>query len=182
MEGHLERLGMAYSLSPDSPASVPLTPVGYRTPERDPVNRIRAALDSHGITPDKDEWHGLLKTFCDEVHILYPFAHLPVLWRTYRDLCDRLLGPVSVEPIEISNRIKIAQVLFCLATGRCSESTRKGTEDGHHSAGWSLFQAGMDVLGDPLSLFDDFTISLEMLQAMILAARPPPSASGSDFG
>lgn len=171
MEGHLQELGMARSLTATPPTNQPLTPTrGQCRAERN-IDCTQVALDAHGIIPNRDKWNILLNTFLNEVHVLYPFLHLPILRSTYEGLCDRLLMPSSAVGEGKSQRIKISQVLFCLATGQCSESSRKETEDGRHSAGWSLFQAGMDILGNPLDVFDDFSISLDGLQAMILAVR-----------
>jgi hypothetical protein len=172
MEGHLEELGMANPLWPSSPSSQPLTPVYDRSlPEQEEVNPIQKALYCHGIVPDREKWDGILDTFCEEVYILYPFLHLPILRSTYENLWNRIRVPHSTSGITTRDRVRSTQLFFCLATGRCSESIRKGPEEGRHSAGWSLFQVGMDLLGNPLDIFDGISISLEALQAMILAVR-----------
>ena len=171
IEGHLEKIGMANPFPPSPSPSQPLTPMYDGCHAEGEVNHVQAALASHGIVPDREQWDELLNTFSDEVHILYPFLHFPILRSTYEDLWDHLLANSPANHKDIKDRVKIAQVLFCLATGRCSESTRKDTEEGRHSAGWSLFRAGTDVLGEPLEIFDDFSISLEALQAVMLAVR-----------
>ncbi|KAJ5080946.1 hypothetical protein N7456_013656 [Penicillium angulare] len=168
MEGQLERLGMKNKLMRSSPPSLPLTPVCDQSQAEERVSHVKIALESNRVIPDREEWDELLNSFVEEVHILYPFLHLPILRSTYEDLWDRPLLSSSGSWKSTNDRVRIAQVLFCLATGRCNESTRKDT-DGHHSAGWSLFQAGMDVLGDPLEILDDFSVSLPALQAILLA-------------
>ncbi|KAJ5263820.1 hypothetical protein N7478_011425 [Penicillium angulare] len=168
MEGTLEKLGIRNKFMASPPPSLPLTPVYYQSQVEGETSHIKAVLQSHGIIPDREEWDELLHSFVDDVHILYPFLHLPILKNTYEGLWDRVIVPSCSSYKDNNHRVKIAQVLFCLATGRCNESTRKDTE-GHHSAGWSLFQAGMDVLGDPLEILDDFSVSLPALQAIILA-------------
>lgn len=164
MEGHLERLGMGHTPMASPPSSPPLTPVQNWSHDGRSQNKILEILDSHSITIDKCEWDQLLHTFFEEIYVLYPFLHPPTLRRTYEDLSDTNTSCEST-----NDRAKFAQVLFCLATGRCSESTRTDTGEGRHSAGWSLFQAGMDVLGEPLEVLDAYSAALEALQAILLA-------------
>lgn len=169
MEGHLERLGMGHTLMASPPSSQPLTPVHDLSQDERSQNRILEVLDSHGIIIDKSEWDQLLHTFFDEIYVLYPFLHSPTLRRTYENLCDTILRRSKTSYENTNDRAKIAQVLFCLATGRCSESTRTDAGEGRHSAGWSLFRAAMDVLGDPLEVLDDYTAAIEALPAILLA-------------
>ena len=170
MESHLEQLGISRSSLISPPPSEPLTPIYDQDDARLEMNPIRAILDSHGIIPDKGRWDDLLSTFVDEVYVLYPFLHLPVLRKTYEEVCDHLLDiSTSNSCDDMSHRIDISQVLFCLAIGRCSESTRQGTEHGHHSSGWSLFRASMKILGEPLEIFDDLSLALKAMQSMLLA-------------
>ncbi|KAJ5581061.1 hypothetical protein N7450_007362 [Penicillium hetheringtonii] len=134
------------------------------------MDPILSILHSHGIVPEKTQWDELLSTFIDEVYILYPFLHLPALQNTYEEICNQLLGiSTQANYNDMSHRLDVSQVLFCLAIGRCSESTRKDTENGHHSSGWSLFRASMKILGEPLEIFDDLSLALKAIQSMLLA-------------
>jgi len=170
MESHLEKLGMARSSLMSPPPSEPLTPIDDRDEAISSMDPIRSILDSHGIIPEKTQWDELLSTFIDEVYVLYPFLHLPALQNTYEEICDQLLGiSTPADYNDMSHRVDVSQVLFCLAIGRCSESTRKDTENGHHSSGWSLFRASMKILGEPLEIFDVLSLALKAIQSMLLA-------------
>lgn len=170
MESHLEKLGMARSSLMSPPPSEPLTPLDDRDEAISNMDPILSILHSHGIVPEKTQWDELLSTFIDEVYILYPFLHLPALQNTYEEICNQLLGiSTQANYNDMSHRLDVSQVLFCLAIGRCSESTRKDTENGHHSSGWSLFRASMKILGEPLEIFDDLSLALKAIQSMLLA-------------
>ncbi|KAL4889514.1 fungal-specific transcription factor domain-containing protein [Aspergillus ambiguus] len=154
--------------STTSLASLPMSPVEY-TSHPYTITGTRKALAKHGVKPNKGHWDSFMKTFCDEVHILYPFLHIASLWDSYACMwrSNFALGTRAHTPND--HRIAIAQVWICLALGKCTESPRVHTEEGKHSAGWSLFSAAIDLIGDLLGCFricSDATLVLQTFSLM----------------
>jgi hypothetical protein len=177
MEDRLEQLGVTYQQCPSAPASQPLTPSPHPAldvrEERSKKSYIQQVLLSHNVVIDRGKWGGFLSTFCDEVHVLYPFLHLPIITDIYRQLWDdSFLWSADGHSQREDHRIQIAQVFICLATGRCTGSSRVDTEDGRHSAGWSLYSAAIDIFGDPLDVFREGASPLQVLQTLVLMVRP----------
>jgi len=101
--------------------------------------------------------------------MLYPFLHLPIILDVYSELWeDSFLWSADRGSQWDSHRIQVAQVFLCLATGRCTGSSRVDTEDGRHSAGWSLYCAAIDIFGDIFDVFRERTRSLQALQTFVL--------------
>lgn len=160
---------------PDSPISNgrPLTPKLHGTlvaaAEKKSRSWLRAILLSYGITPERSLYDGLMRTFFDEIHILYPFIHPPTVWQSYEYLWQRSLL-ISSDDLEDGEESKasVAIVFICLALGRCTDSTRAERVDGSHSAGWSLYSVATDLLYPILDLRFHSTPSLHSLQALAL--------------
>ncbi|GME49422.1 fungal-specific transcription factor domain-containing protein [Neofusicoccum parvum] len=110
---------------------------------------VRAALLANGIAVERARWDASLDIFFDEVHILYPMLHVPDVRRFHARMWeDWFLMPRGAPAARLRHRVRVAQVLLCLATGTCTGSARCGGEDGRQAAGWRLYGAAMDVMGD----------------------------------
>ncbi|KAE8150688.1 fungal-specific transcription factor domain-containing protein [Aspergillus avenaceus] len=115
---------------------------------------IRKVMRAHGIYPLKAEWDAYMHTFYQEVHILYPFLYLPTLWGNYTNLWNCSFLPSEPELQRSKDyRIMVSQIWICIALGRCTESPRVNSKEGKESAGWSLFEAATDLIGDILGSF-----------------------------
>lgn len=180
VENHLEQLGVTYRQGSSQPCSQPLTPspepashgVGI---EWGKSNYIQEILTSHNIALDKKQLDRCLQTFSDEVHVLYPFLHLSTIWENYHRLWDSALNwPAGHYAYQTDSHLEIAQLLFCFATGKCAGGSRFANEEGRHSAGWSLYTAAMDILGEPIEGFANGGSVLLKLQilALIVGRRP----------
>lgn len=175
-ETHIDDLGP--ESRPESPLSSgrPLTPKlrGALDANAEKKSRswLRAILLSYGIVPDKAQFDTFLRVFFDEIHILYPFLHPQTVWQTYEYLWKRSLL-VSSDDLDGNeeSRLSVAIVFICLATGRCTGSSRVDNASGTHSAGWSLYSVAMYLLRQFLDLSQDPPISLHGLQALALMAR-----------
>ncbi|KAJ6020413.1 hypothetical protein N7540_005917 [Penicillium herquei] len=176
VENRLEQMGVHYprlrSASPSYPFRSCLTPSpenrrGHRRESQ--TSLFRQVLDANGLVPDKEQWNGLLQTFCDEVHILVPFLHLPSLWKLHEDVWETSLGD-HIDSGEKSGikRVQLAHILLCLANGRCVESSRVEHEESRYSAGWSLYNAARDIFGDLLDGFRQCTDQIFVLQTYLL--------------
>ncbi|KAL1625555.1 hypothetical protein SLS56_007302 [Neofusicoccum ribis] len=110
---------------------------------------VRAALRANGVAVDRARWDASLDIFFGEVHILYPMLHVPDVRRFYARMWeDWFLLPRGAPAARLRHRVRVAQVLLCLATGTCTGSARCGGEDGRQAAGWRFYGAAMDVVGD----------------------------------
>ncbi|PYI03430.1 hypothetical protein BO78DRAFT_374896 [Aspergillus sclerotiicarbonarius CBS 121057] len=155
----------------DSPLSTPaLTP----SPRHDSGAKripddISNVLQTYGIEPNTPQWDHSLAIFCTEIHVLYPFLHLPTLRANYNTLWhDKFtLHHESNAPNQLENA-SVAQLLICIAIGRCTESPRVQNQEGRHSAGWSLYGAASELLGDLLGCFGNCPDPLELLQTLAL--------------
>ena len=176
-EEQLNDLGPEFR--PNSPLSSgpgrPLTPK-LRTAlnanaEKNSRSWLRAILLSYGIVPDKAQCDTSLRTYFDEIDVLYPFLHPPTVWRTYDYLWQRSLL-VSSDDLDGNeeSRLSVAIVFICLATGRCTGSSRVDNADGTHSAGWSLYSVAMYLLRQFLDMTQESAISLHGIQALALMA------------
>lgn len=181
VESRLEQMGVQYSrlrsASPSHSFRSRLTPSPDDRPSRraEPqTSFVGRILDANGLTPNKDHWNELLHTFCDEVHILVPFLHLPSLWRLYGDVWENSLGdgPRSRDQSGV-RRVQVAHILLCLANGRCVESSRFEDGEGRYSAGWSLYNAARDIFGDLLDGFRQCTDQIFVLQTYLLMVVTP---------
>ncbi|RAH59118.1 hypothetical protein BO85DRAFT_511730 [Aspergillus piperis CBS 112811] len=112
--------------APHSQISTPiLTPPphlerGEKSPE---YNNYRNIFLTYGIQPKRPRWDKSLDIFCTEIHILYPFLHLPTLRNNHAAMWNSLA--LSSEPdIHKSkiSEISLAQLLVCIAIGQCTES------------------------------------------------------------
>ncbi|KAL3474865.1 fungal-specific transcription factor domain-containing protein [Aspergillus californicus] len=137
-------------------------------PGLDCDNDIRKILRNHDIELDRSQWDGLLTIFCDEIHVLYPFLHLPTL-RNHLERCSEPTKPTSTSKSLNQRRIAGAQILLCLAIGKCTASPRLDSEEGRHSAGWSFYVAAMDLFGDLSACFDGCFDQILVLQTLALA-------------
>ncbi|GLA93313.1 hypothetical protein AtubIFM57143_010663 [Aspergillus tubingensis] len=112
--------------APHSQVSTPiLTPPphherGEKSPE---YNNYRNIFLTYGIQPKRPQWDKSLDIFCTEIHILYPFLHLPTL-RNNHDVMWNSLALSSEPDIHKSkiSEIALAQLLVCIAIGQCTES------------------------------------------------------------
>lgn len=187
VEDHLEILGVRCGRIVSRPPSQPLTPPP-QVPSQDGRRRrgqsniIQNVLTSHGICVDKTRWDRYLQTFIGEVHVLYPFLHIPMIREYYeRFWRDCFNSPANNQLPGRKHQIEVAQLLICLATGRCIGGSRLATEEGRHSAGWSLYSAAMDILGEPIETFTNGGSALLKLQTLLLMVRPNPFLSLSPF-
>lgn len=176
VEGRLEQMGVQYkrlrSASPSQQFTSRLTPSPKESPQY-PSERntsfIQRVLETHHIVPDRRQWDGLLRTFCDEVHILVPFLHLPSLWYLYDEFWKRGRNEgFKDQPEHGSHRVQAAQVLLGIANGRCVESSRLDDDGGPYSAGWSLYSAARDIFGDLIDGFRQCTDQVLVLQTVVL--------------
>ncbi|GAT18819.1 hypothetical protein RIB2604_00103180 [Aspergillus luchuensis] len=165
--------------APHSQISTPtLTPPphherGEKSPE---YNSHLNIFLTYGIQPKRPQWDKSLDIFCTEIHILYPFLHLPTLRNNHAAMWNSLA--LSSEPdIHRSkiSEIALAQLLVCIAIGQCTESPRLENREGRHSAGWSLYGAAYGLIGDLLDSFGSCPDSLLLLQTLALMVRSSPS-------
>ncbi|KAJ5101148.1 hypothetical protein N7456_007200 [Penicillium angulare] len=176
VENRLEQMGVQYercrSASPSYQFDSRLTP----SPDSPPGHSkqiqtciYRRSLNVNGIVPDRKQWDGLLTTFCDEVHILVPFLHLPSVWKLYGEIWETSFSGQSRKQDQSGlRRVQTAYVLLCLANGRCVESSRFEDGEGQYSAGWSLYNAARDIFGDLLNGFRLCTDQILILQTCLL--------------
>lgn len=164
--------------APHSQVSTPiLTPPshherGEKSPE---YNNYRNIFLTYGIQPKRPQWDKSLDIFCTEIHILYPFLHLPTL-RNNHDVMWNSLALSSEPDIHKSkiSEIALAQLLVCIAIGQCTESPRLENREGRHSAGWSLYGAAYGLIGDLLDSFESCPDPLLLLQTLALVVRSSP--------
>ncbi|KAJ5772458.1 hypothetical protein N7520_002987 [Penicillium odoratum] len=178
VESRLEQMGVQYArLRSPSPSRAfrscltpsPDNPPGSHTDVHTSfVNRV---LDARGVVPQREQWDRLLRTFCDEGHILVPFLHLPSLYELYEGMWETSLGGRSRDPAPDRSgviRVQTAHILLCLANGRCVESSRIESDEGRYSAGWSLYKAARDLFGDLLDGFNQSADQIFVLQTVLL--------------
>lgn len=176
VEGRLEQMGVHYkrlrSASPSQRFTSRLTPSPNESPNLLPKQHtsfIQKVLDAHRIVPDRRQWDSFMHTFCDEVHILVPFLHLPSLWKLYDDLWRYGFNRQSNNQLENrSHRVQTAHVLLGIANGRCVESSRLEGGQGSYSAGWSLYSAARDIFGDLIDVFRQCADQILVLQTVVL--------------
>ncbi|KAB8239224.1 transcription factor domain-containing protein [Aspergillus alliaceus] len=148
--------------------TAPNSPLGTSRELRETAD-IRKVLNAYGIDPHKDEWDAYMRTCCDEIHILYPFLHIPSLWAKYANMWRSGFSSSEHEFQRSGDyRIMIAQVWVCIALGRCTESPRVSSEQGKHSSGWSLFEAATDLIGDLVGCFRACSRPIVVLQTYAL--------------
>ncbi|KAF7596709.1 hypothetical protein BBP40_000137 [Aspergillus hancockii] len=176
IEGYLEHTGAAYDQPENSMScrasgkilTAPSSPLGASREMREMAD-IRRVLTAYGIDTRKDEWDAFMRTFCDEVHILYPFLHIPSLRANYANMWNSSFSSSEHEfQRSMDYRIMVAQVWVCIALGRCTDSPRVSSEEGKHSAGWSLFEATTDLIGDLLGSFRTCSRPILILQTYSL--------------
>jgi hypothetical protein len=164
------------STSPNQPFASRLTPSPCESPNTRPRHQTQGyvyqLLDPHGIVPDRKQWDQLMHIFCDEVHILVPFLHLPSLWEAYSKVWENSCGPES-SPYHrnAESRFTLAHILLCLANGKCVISSRVNGPEGRYSAGWSLYRAARDIFGDLLDVFSECSNQILLLQTILLMVR-----------
>ncbi|KAL2799006.1 fungal-specific transcription factor domain-containing protein [Aspergillus keveii] len=171
LEDRLEHEGVTFKKVPTNPSSLPLTPASS-SPDDDhargnALDHIRSILCSHGVTSNGSQWDGYLQTFLNEVHVLYPFLYPSTLHERYLGIWRYLDGRV-IERTQDDHRAPAAQVLLCLALGRCETGSRSQTADVRHAAGWSLYSAASDLMGDSISIFTRGWNTLLVLQNLVL--------------
>ncbi|GAB1201269.1 hypothetical protein APSETT444_010659 [Aspergillus pseudonomiae] len=120
IEGYLERTDVTYD-NAEHPMScqasgisltAPSSPLAGSRETREAVN-IRKILNAYGIDPRKEEWDGYMHTFCDEVHILYPFLHIPSLWANYANMWNSSFSSTEHEFQRSKDyRMMVAQVVY----------------------------------------------------------------------
>ncbi|KAJ5263215.1 hypothetical protein N7478_010820 [Penicillium angulare] len=179
VENRLEQMGVQYercrSASPSYQFDSRLTP----SPDSPPGHPkqiqtciYHRSLKANGLVPDRKQWDGLLTTFCDEVHILVPFLHLPSVWKLYGEIWETsFTGKSSKQDQSGLRRVQTAYILLCLANGRCVESSRFEDGEGQYSAGWSLYNAARDIFGDLLNGFRLCIDQILILQTYLLMVR-----------
>ena len=155
--------------STSSLASLPMSPTEHSKHQRG-ITDARNVLTRNGIKPDRAQWDAFMKTFCDESHILYPFLHIASLWNNYDNMWQSNFATESRSSGQNDHQVVMAQIWICLAHGKCTQSPRVHSEEGRHSAGWSLFGAAVDLIGDLLACFrncSDPTLVLQTFSLMV---------------
>lgn len=178
IEGYLEQLEDTYAQTnpmtpcrPSTPVLTPSpTPSPYHVAERCFPDNIRKLFHTYAIEPERSQWDRHLRVFCHEVHMMYPFMHLPTLWTNYSEMWNKwITSPPEHGPrTRRDDQVTVAQLWVCLAIGKCTESPRIDSQEGRHSAGWSLYKAARDLLGDLLSIFEDCSSPILVLQTLSL--------------
>ncbi|KAJ5825183.1 hypothetical protein N7474_002321 [Penicillium riverlandense] len=176
IEGRLEQMGVIYerlrSTSPGHSFGSHLTPSPEALPDNTlewgQTSYIRKVLDSHRVVPNEELWRGFMRTFCEEVHILVPFLHIPTLWTLYEETWEKFFNFSRHDHLNSENRIQVAHILLCLANGKCVGSSRLHSGEEQYSAGWSLYNAGKDIFGDLLDSFHDGDNQIIVLQTITL--------------
>ncbi|KAJ5919298.1 hypothetical protein N7466_010241 [Penicillium verhagenii] len=178
VESRLKQMGVQYarlrSASPSRRFRSCLTPSPDHSPEQHKETTstfVNQVLHARGLVPRQEQWDELLHNFCDEVHVLVPFLHLPSLWRLYEGMWTNLIHGQSRNHDQNLNgviRVQTAHVLMCLANGRCGEYSRTEGEEGRYSAGWSFYNAARDIFGDLLNGFIQCTDQILVLQTVLL--------------
>lgn len=172
VEHRLGAFGVSYpENNNDPPGEVDTHQSLHRQASQDESNTqkngfIRQILLSNEIAVDRTRWDSCIEIFFEEVAILYPMLHVPDVRAFYAQMWeDWFLLPSG--PASHRYRIRVAQVFLCLATGTCTGSTRAIVEDGKHAAGWSLYSAAMDVIGDLFEICESDS-PMEALQTLAL--------------
>ncbi|KAJ5858592.1 hypothetical protein N7534_003869 [Penicillium rubens] len=122
---------------------------------------VLQTLTKHHLRPDKAEWDILLDLYCEDVHPLYPFFHLPSLRRSYAQLMGH-------NELSTAGKDSVAQVLICLALGRCTTSVRIETSEGTQSSGWAFYTAALDCIGGIIDPLRETSLGLQRLQVLTL--------------
>lgn len=131
---------------------------------------LHKVSQKYNLELDAAKFEQLFKTFCDEIHTLYPFLHLPSLQRE-QFIFVRALSPNSRAVHSCSSRydrLVIARLFICYAIGQCTASPRDARTSGRHTAGWSLYRAGMDFIGNIFDSLEECQTSLLPLQVLAL--------------
>ncbi|OOQ91332.1 hypothetical protein PEBR_00320 [Penicillium brasilianum] len=164
VEDSLHELGLP-GKDHDNPAAIdPLSallnegPIVNSILPRKPLLQI---LSKHQLRPNKAEWGILLDLYCDDVHPLYPFLHLPSLRRSYTQIIDQ-------DDLNITGTDYFSQVLICLALGRCTTSVRAETSEGTQSSGWAFYTAALEYMGEVFDPFRETSSGLPRLQVLTL--------------
>ncbi|EKG16043.1 Transcription factor fungi [Macrophomina phaseolina MS6] len=170
VEDRLGAFGVSYpdDVSPLQEDTNDSIPCGTRFDSRKPPKNgfIRQVLLSNEIAVDRARWDNSMDIFFEEVHILYPMLHVPDVKAFYAQMWeDWFLLPPG--PASYRYRVRVAQVFLCLATGTCTGSTRVSVEDGKHAAGWSLYRAAMEMIGDLFEICESDS-PMEALQTLAL--------------
>ncbi|TIA08296.1 hypothetical protein D6C81_09144, partial [Aureobasidium pullulans] len=111
---------------------------------------LSKVMETSEICSSIDEWPTLLETFCEAVHPLYPFIEISALRVSLTGLQQHVHTQVPrVEATLSENMLEsYAQVLVCLALGRCTMYGRSSVDSGRYSAGWRFYCAAIDLLGN----------------------------------
>lgn len=178
VESRLEQMGVQYArlqhASPNREFRSCLTPSPENSARQHTETRtsfFNQVLNAHGLVPDREQWDGLLRTFCDEVHVLVPFLHLQSLWELYEKTWKTSFETQPRSSDQYRNgvvRVEHAHILLCLANGRCVESSRFEGDEGRYSAGWSFYNAARDMFGDLLDGFTQCADQIFVLQTVLL--------------
>ncbi|KAL4869905.1 fungal-specific transcription factor domain-containing protein [Aspergillus spectabilis] len=118
-------------------------------------------LARHQLPPNKAEWDILLDLYCEDVHPLYPFLHLPSLRRSYAQL-------MGEDVLDTVGKDSFAQVILCLALGRCTTSVRAETSEGTQSSGWAFYTAALECVGEVNNPLRETSMGLPRLQVLTL--------------
>ncbi|KAL5046075.1 fungal-specific transcription factor domain-containing protein [Aspergillus fruticulosus] len=151
------------SVQSNQPAPSPHFAVREVPNQRIQSNYLHYVLTAHSVLADRAKWDQYLQAYMEEVHVLYPILHLPTLRQEYGQLWD--------EDSAGCTKAQVAQILICLAIGRCTSASRAGLEEVRHSSGWSLYNAAMDMLGGEAGIFTlngNTLLVLQMLTLMVV--------------
>lgn len=181
VEGRLEQMGVEYSRfrsdSPNGQYRSNLTPSPELSLRQFPgkeISLIHRVLRNYAIIPNRGQWEVIMHTFCDEVHVLVPFLHLPGMWKVYEKTWEVSFDQISSGyDLDGTHRIQTAHILLCLANGKCVESSRFEGDEGPYSAGWSFYSAARDIFGDLIDGFGQCGDQIFLLQTVVLMVRWP---------
>ncbi|KAF4547703.1 Fungal specific transcription factor domain-containing protein 4 [Elsinoe fawcettii] len=130
---------------------------------------LKYLLGRLGILADKRQWKILLETFFSQVHVLYPFLHPPSVWSTFDQLWDHPeLWTFDTSLLPDLTKLKLALLLFCLAIGRCTNSSRVDGSKGKDGAGWNLYTVGLSLMEKQLNVNITGPRSLINLQVLVI--------------
>ncbi|KAL4863938.1 fungal-specific transcription factor domain-containing protein [Aspergillus spectabilis] len=154
----------------DKPSS-PSTQDRLDTKTESGGNDIRKILLRHDIDLHMLPLEDFMALFSHEVHILYPFLHLPTLWENFWKFYETCYWVPPPSSRQVLSRYKAAQILLCLAIGLCTGLPRVDSRNRNrkHDAGWSLYTAAMELLGDVFDCFNRGSNPILVLQTLALA-------------
>ncbi|RAK96852.1 uncharacterized protein BO80DRAFT_505114 [Aspergillus ibericus CBS 121593] len=119
-----------------TPALTPSPP--HDSGPKSTADYIRCVFQTYDIEPDQSQWDQALAVFCTEIHILYPFLHLPTLRANYDTLWHDKLAPLpnepTIDPLELLQTLALMTIyLFRLDIfGKAEKLLALAISHAHH--------------------------------------------------